>query len=278
MTNNQEKISKLISFWLRHKPEEANLEIDEFGWVNINDLFKALNAKSIDFSRSDLIKLNDSFDKIRWKLDLKNEKIKATHGHSIKISQELKPEIPNEILYHGTATKNLSGIIENGLKSGQRQYVHLSDNIEIAKEIGKRHGKAFIIEIETKELIKNGWEFYKTEQNIWLTTDIPTKYLDFKPWHFKTDQKGNEILKNELKREVSGNHILNDKLEYLNVFGYYLPSDDVLLKHSDIEELYLVHPTWSGKKENDKFPGTNKYDNIRDWIENRLIPDQNDWY
>ena len=67
-------------------------------------------------------------------------------------------------------------------------------------------------------------------------------------------------------------------MEHLNVFGYYLPSDDVILKHSEINEFYLVHPTWSGKKENDIFPRTDKYVNIKDWIENRLIPDQNDWY
>ena len=278
MVNNHEKISKLISFWLRHQPEQANLEIDEFGWVNINDVLAALKSKSIGFTKTDLIELNNSFDKIRWKLDLKNNKIKATHGHSIKVLQELKPEVPREILYHGTATKNLNGIIEKGLNSGQRQYVHLSDNIEIAKEIGKRHGKPFIIEVETQELLENGWVFYKTELNIWLTTAIPTKYLDFKPWHFKTNRKGNKILINELKKEVSENHILHDQLENLNVFAYYLPSDDVLLKHSKLEEFYLVHPTWSGKKGNGVFPLTDTYKDVKDWIENRLIPDQYDWY
>gem|GEM_PF-6079307 len=31
-------ISKLISYWLRHKPSEVGLEVDEFGWVNLNGL------------------------------------------------------------------------------------------------------------------------------------------------------------------------------------------------------------------------------------------------
>ncbi len=278
MANNQEKTSKLISFWLRHKPEDANLEIDKFGWTNIEDILKALKEKSIDFSTNELIELNNSFDKVRWKLDLKNRKIKATHGHSINICQELKPELPNEVLYHGTASKNLRGIIENGLKSGQRQYVHLSDNIEIATEIGKRHGKSFIIEIDTKELLKDGWKFYKTEQNVWLTSDIPIQYLNFKPWHFKTNKKGNDILINELKKEVSQNHILTNELDKINIFGYYLPSDDCLFKHLDNNKFYVVHLTWSGKKENGIFPGTYKYNSIKEWIEHRLIPDQKEWY
>ena len=179
MVNNLEQVSKLISFWLRHKPEEANLDIDEFGWVKIDELLEALKVKCISFSENDLLELNNSFEKTRWKIDLINKRIKATHGHSVKISQELISETPNDILYHGTTIKNLKGILENGLKSGQRQYLHLSDSISIAKEIGGRHGKPFVIEIETKQLLEEGWKFYKTEQNIWLTSDIPAKYLSF---------------------------------------------------------------------------------------------------
>ena len=36
--NRQKKISKALSFWLRHKPEDIGIEIGEDGWVDVMDL------------------------------------------------------------------------------------------------------------------------------------------------------------------------------------------------------------------------------------------------
>ncbi len=181
MNKTQTQISKLISYWLRHKPEDGNIVLDEFGWGSIEDILAALKANNIESTQRDLIELSNSFDKVRWKIDEVNNKIKATHGHSIPILQELEPQTPPEILYHGTATKFLESILGSGLKSKQRQYVHLSETMAMAKEVGARHGKPFIIEVDTKKLIKEGWKFYKTEQNVWLTSEIPPQYLDVEP-------------------------------------------------------------------------------------------------
>lgn len=278
MIKNQEKVSKLISFWLRHDPKDGSLQIDEFGWVKIEDLILALKQRSIETSKEELIKLNDSFEKVRWRFDLDNSTVKATHGHSIEISQALKPESPKGVLYHGTATKYLNGIIENGIKSKHRQFVHLSDDIEMAYEIAKRHGKPFIIEIQTQELLNDGFEFYRTEQNVWLTKDLPVKYIDFKPWHFNSEDKRNEGLFNELKKEISENHILFNKFNSLEIFGYHLITDDVLLRDFDSNELYVTHATWSGQMEDNYFSITYKYINLENWIAKRLIQDQANWY
>ncbi len=278
VSTNQQKISKLISYWLRHKPQDGNIQLDKFGWAKIDDILIALKSNNFDFTLSQLIELNKSFDKIRWEIDLKNLKIKATHGHSVTIEQELNPEIPNEILYHGTASKNLSGIIKKGLISGQRQYVHLSESKEMALEVGKRHGKPFLIEINTKELIENGWEFFKTQQNVWLTSNIPAKYLEFNPWTFNVDKKLNKTIKSELKKEINNSHQLYGKLKKLELLGLHNPDDDCLFKNNDNDEVYVIHPTWSGKKDNGIWPSTLKYENLESWIETRLVQDHEDWY
>ncbi len=171
------QISKLISYWLRHKPEEGNIILDEFGWTNIDEILTALKSNNPEFNKADLIALNNSFDKVRWKIDEESNRIKATHGHSIPILQEVEPQTPPPTLYHGTATKFLENIIKDGLKSKSRQYVHLSETFDMAKEVGRRHGKPFIIEIDTKRLVEEGWKFYKTEENVWLTSEIPAQYL-----------------------------------------------------------------------------------------------------
>ncbi|WP_405377393.1 RNA 2'-phosphotransferase [Nonlabens sp. Asnod3-A02] len=278
MSENQEKISKLISYWLRHKPEDGNIQVDRFGWAEIQSVIKALNSNNIDFNENQLIELNNSFDKIRWKIDLEKLRIKATHGHSISIEQEVSSEIPNKILFHGTASKNLRGIIKNGLISGQRQYVHLSEDIEMANEVGKRHGKPFLIEINTTKLIENGWEFFKTQQNVWLTKDIPSKYLEFNPWYFNFQEERDQIIKEELKKEVHNKHSLYGKIDRLKLIGLHKPNDDCLFEDSESEKVYVIHPTWSGKKDRGIWPTTKNYRSLDEWIEKRLLPDQNDWY
>jgi len=175
----QTEISKLISYWLRHNPKDANIVLDAYGWANIEDVLMALRVENIELTKADLIELSQRFDKVRWKIDVEANKIKSTHGHSIKVIQEVAPQTPPKILYHGTGIKNMGSIAKDGLKSMQRQYVHLAETIIMARDIGSRHGKPVIIEIDTTRLLNAGWHFYKTEEDVWLTKNIPAKYLDF---------------------------------------------------------------------------------------------------
>lgn len=46
MDNNNVKLSKTISYALRHRPEEFGLKLDSGGWVNISDLISALKSHS----------------------------------------------------------------------------------------------------------------------------------------------------------------------------------------------------------------------------------------
>ena len=46
MTHQQTKISKTISYALRHRPDEFGLKLDVEGWVPINDLTKAASSNA----------------------------------------------------------------------------------------------------------------------------------------------------------------------------------------------------------------------------------------
>lgn len=278
MSKNQQEISKLISYWLRHKPEEGSIKLDKFGWAEIQSIIKALKLNNFDFNESELIQLNESFDKVRWKIDLKAKRIKATHGHSVSIEQELSPEIPGEILYHGTSINNINGILRKGLISGERQYVHLSDTKEMALEVGKRHGKPFLIEIDTEELIENGWVFFKTEQNVWLTLNIPVQFLYFEPWEFNVSKNRIKYTKEELKKEFRCTQKLYWIIDKLELIATSNRDDDVLFLDKDSLKLYVIHPTWSGKTERRNCPSVEKYKNMDEWMEKRFMIDQEDWY
>jgi putative RNA 2'-phosphotransferase len=68
-------------------------------------------------------------------------------------------------------------INETGIKSMTRQYVHLSDNINTARKVGARHGKIVVIVIDTKKMSEDGIKFYKSENGVWLTDYVDTKYF-----------------------------------------------------------------------------------------------------
>ena len=84
-------------------------------------------------------------------------------------------------MYHGTALKYKDGIDKKGLISKNRQYVHLSQDIETAKSVGMRHAKynsnLIIYEIDYKKMLKDGHKFYISENNVVLVECVPKRYL-----------------------------------------------------------------------------------------------------
>ena len=124
-----------------------------------------------------LEKIVNDDDKNRYSFNGDKTMIRANQGHSIPVDVELKKLNPPDILYHGTGEKYVESIKKQGLIRKNRLYVHLSDNIEIAEKVGKRHGKPVIYEIDCKKMIEDGIEFFKSENNVWLVESVPVKYL-----------------------------------------------------------------------------------------------------
>lgn len=279
MTDSTEQTSKLISYWLRHNPEDGSLVIDDFGWTSINELLVSLNSKNIKIDLQSLHQLNKNFDKIRWEIDEANNKIRATHGHSFPVLLNDKIKTPPETLYHGTSTKNVIKIAKEGLTPMGRQFVHLSETVETAISVGKRHGKPIFIEIDTERLIKEAWKFYQTSDNVWLTSNIPVNYLSFRPW-FPISEKSNHGI-NELKREIGDrtSHFLYSHLNDLNMVWQSSASDDTLFLDHKTGECFMIHLTYTKQKQEiDGWPYVEKYKTIDEWIEKGLYIDQQNFY
>lgn len=59
-----------------------------------------------------------------------------------------------------------------------RQYVHLSEDLKTAENVGKRHGGELkILEIDTVKMLEDNFRFLISENNVWLVTKVPAKYL-----------------------------------------------------------------------------------------------------
>ena len=59
-----------------------------------------------------------------------------------------------------------------------RLYVHLSKDVDTAEKVGKRHGEPVILKIKTKEMTEDGFKFYISENGVWLTDNVPTRYIE----------------------------------------------------------------------------------------------------
>ncbi len=170
------EISKLIALVLRHKPGELGLTMDSHGWVETKALIEKLNERQ-PFDMEMLEEIVRTDNKQRYSFNPDKTRIRANQGHSIPVDLELLPQTPPNVLYHGTATR-FSGIIDQqGLKPMQRQYVHLSDRLETAVNVGKRHGAPLVYVIDAEAMQKAGYVFYCSENGVWLTDSVPPEYL-----------------------------------------------------------------------------------------------------
>jgi len=80
---------------------------------------------------------------------------------------------PPDILYHGTSPKFVKSIMNHGLLKMNRQYVHLSIDLDTAIETGKRKDRnPIIIKVDSKIAYDEGILFYKGSDKVWLSENL----------------------------------------------------------------------------------------------------------
>lgn len=173
------RLSKEISYALRHAPWEYELELDEEGWVDIKQLLFALHECTAlqELSERDLHVMIEKSEKKRH--EISNGRIRALYGHSIPQRVLKEPMTPPEILYHGTARRFIQSIKVEGLSPRSRQYVHLSIDIETALQVGKRRDdEPILLRVQALEAWSEGIKFYFGNEKVWLADTIPSKYIE----------------------------------------------------------------------------------------------------
>ena len=171
------KLSKYLCLLLRHKPDKIGIELEERGWANVAELLENMNKAGTNIDLNLLIQVVATDNKNRFSFNDKMEKIRANQGHSIKIDLGYEAQQPPELLYHGTATRLVKPIFQNGLDKRKRHHVHLSLDIETAIKVGERHGEAYVFKVFAGKMFKEGFEFFLSENGVWLTDNVPKEHL-----------------------------------------------------------------------------------------------------
>jgi len=172
------KISKSLSYWLRHRPEAIGIIIGKDGWVDVSDLIDKAQSK-LEFNLDDLKEVVKNCDKQRFKLSEDFSKIRANQGHSADVKIDFKEVVAPPVLYHGTVSQFIDSIKKKGLIPGKRHHVHLSKDIETATKVGERRGKPIILEIDAKAMQDDWIKFYISDNGVYLTDFVPKKYIKF---------------------------------------------------------------------------------------------------
>ena len=169
--------SKFLSLVLRHSPQTIGLQLDSAGWVQTDELLACLARSGRRMSLAQLQAVVAGNNKQRFAFSEDGSRIRANQGHSIKVELELKPQQPPAQLYHGTATRFLDAIFQQGLTRQNRHHVHLSASVETASTVGRRHGKLALLTVDAARMAADGHVFYCSDNGVWLTDAVPVDYL-----------------------------------------------------------------------------------------------------
>ena len=173
-----QKLSKELSYALRHAPHEYELELDEYGWVDIQQLLYSLQEQHVwrHLNESDLHTMIAESEKKRH--EIKEGKIRALYGHSIPQKIVKEKSEPPELLYHGTPKRFVDAIMKQGLVPKGRQYVHLSEETKTALQVGKRRDDTpVILLIQAKKAWEDGVSFYHGNEMVWLADKVDSRYI-----------------------------------------------------------------------------------------------------
>ncbi len=166
----QVRISRRLSYLLRHNPEQFEVEVDTQGFADLE-----IVADRLGISPKDIRAVVEGSSKRRFEID--GGRVRALYGHSVGVDLRLPPVTPPETLYHGTSWRLVREVMEKGLRPMGRLFVHLSGTEEEAREVGlRREPNPAVIHVQALRAAGEGFKFFKPG-DIYLVSEVPPEYL-----------------------------------------------------------------------------------------------------
>lgn len=175
------KTSIYLSYLLRHHPEDAKLDMDTKGWVNVEQLITNVNeVGKYTLDRELLEKIVAQDDKGRYRYDEDHTRIRACQGHSVPwVVPQLSYGPPPAVLYHGTTAAAWEKIRKSGAISRmERHAVHLTAEEKQGWKSARRHNiSAVLLAVDAGRMAEEGYCFGVSDNNVWCTEEVPVKYI-----------------------------------------------------------------------------------------------------
>jgi putative RNA 2'-phosphotransferase len=173
-----ERISRFLTYLLRHRPKEYPLVFDRRGFVDWGDVVAIVQERYYDVSEDDIRAVVTDTEKKRFEIEA--GKVRATYGHSFPVELDHGSAEPPAELYYGAARDIAQSMLRNGLRPRDRQYVHLSVTAADAEAVARRHDpKPAILVVDTRAARAGGIQFYQSGP-LFLADNVPAKFLSLK--------------------------------------------------------------------------------------------------
>jgi putative RNA 2'-phosphotransferase len=171
----QERVSRFLSYLLRHQPKEYPLQLDAYGFAPWQAVVDTVVERFQEVTEEQIRDLVTGSEKKRF--ELKEGKVRATYGHSFPVNLGIEPAEPPLELYYGTARDLAQSILRGGLKPRDRQYVHLSPFLNEAIAVGKRRDPVpAIVVVDARAAHAEGVRFFASG-SLYLVENVPAKFL-----------------------------------------------------------------------------------------------------
>jgi len=173
-----ERLSRFLTFLLRHKPKDYPLAIDREGFAPWRELVDMVQERFYDVTEAQIRSLIDGAQKKRF--ELRGDMVRATYGHSFPVDLGATEAAPPAQLYFGAARDLAESMLRSGLKPRDRQYVHLSMTAEEAESVARRHDPApAVLVVDAQAAHAEGVRFYESGP-LFLVEQVPAKFLSLR--------------------------------------------------------------------------------------------------
>ena len=171
------RVSKHMALLLRHAPGSEGLVLDAEGYVHLEDLVAALQRHMPEVSVEVVHTVVAQVEPHKQRYAIVDDCVRANYGHSTADRIAHAPEVPPDVLIHGTGLPAVQSILAEGLRPMNRQYVHLTSDRRLAAAVGTRHGEPCLFRVDAKAAHADGVVFYRANHTFWLVTSVSPRYL-----------------------------------------------------------------------------------------------------
>ncbi|KAG8182996.1 hypothetical protein JTE90_027481 [Oedothorax gibbosus] len=190
MNSDDTKLSKSLSWLLRHGAAKEGLTFDDGGFIDVDKILKLNQFR--DYNESNILKIVAENDKKRFSVRYKNNgdrlQVRANQGHTIPVEEEglltllTDANLP-KVIYHGTYFSKLESIKTNGLMRMSRNHIHFVSKFPTESVTsGIRQNSEIVIAVDALQAWKDGYKFYVSENEVVLSPGkekgaIQAKYI-----------------------------------------------------------------------------------------------------
>ncbi|MDR7417709.1 MAG: RNA 2'-phosphotransferase [Armatimonadota bacterium] len=171
------RLSRLVALVLRHRPEEVGVRLDSGGYADLEALAAGLATQPgwESLSSTDLLALAQA-DPRRY--EVRDGRIRARYGHTIRVEEPGEPALPPEWLYIGVRAADVASLRDDGLRPAGRQHLHLATTPQAALEVGRRHAPdAVVVVVFARRAADSGTVFRRAGPALFLTDYVPPAFL-----------------------------------------------------------------------------------------------------